>query len=190
MGVGYLYFVKAELCPSIVPLSLTSNLEFLAIIFTFCELKFCIAVFYRPPSSNVNYFDNFCSVVESLNILNYSNFILVGDFNIDFCNTTHHLYLRLKCLWELLSLKQIVTDPTHSSPNGNQSLIDLVFLSNIQQLEKCNNCLPANNVTQQNMFQSESFTIINLSINHAAIIIAICMVKKIVQTMLLLLYIS
>ena len=146
-GGGVLIFVKVELCASLIPLPLTSmvNLEFLPISFTFHYSKFCIALFYRPPSSDVNYFDNFCSVVESLNIVNYSNFILVGDFNIDYYNTTHYLYSRLKCLWELLSLKQIVTEPTHSSPNGNQSLIDLVFLSNAHQLMCCKNLPPLGN---------------------------------------------
>ena len=75
-GGGVLIFVKTELCASVVPFSEPmANLEFLPIVFTFCELKFCIAVFYRPPSSDVHYFDNFCSVVENLNIVNYSNFI-------------------------------------------------------------------------------------------------------------------
>ena len=53
-----------------------------------------IVNFYRPPSSDVAYFDAFCNAVESLNIVKYSNFILLGDFNIDFYNTGHHLMSR------------------------------------------------------------------------------------------------
>ena len=112
------------------------DLEFLPIIF--CNFKFCLGVFYRPPSSDVSYFDNFFSVVENLNIVNYY-------FGGRFQYSTTHLYSRLKCLWELLSLEQIVTEPTHSSPNGNQSLIDLVFLSNAHQLICCKNLPPLGN---------------------------------------------
>ena len=61
----------------------------------------------------------------------------MGDFNIDYLNTSHHLYSRLKCLWELLSLHQVVTEPTRSASNGSETLIDYVFLSNISQLASC-----------------------------------------------------
>ena len=38
---------------------------------------------------------------------------------------SHYLYPRLKCLYELLPLHQVVTtEPTHSSSCGNQNLID------------------------------------------------------------------
>lgn len=94
-------------------------------------MKFCIAIFYRPPSSDVNYFDTFCDIVENLDIVNYSNFILVGDFNIDYLTTSHHLLPRLNGLCELLSLNQVVTEPTHSSSSGSQTLIDHVFLSDV-----------------------------------------------------------
>ena len=90
-------------------------------------MKFCIAIFYGPPNSDVNYFDTFCDVVENLDIVNYSNFILVGDFNIDYLTTSHHLLPRLNGLCELLSLNQVVTEPTHSSSSGSQTLIDHVF---------------------------------------------------------------
>ena len=69
--------------------------------------------------------------MESLNIVNFSNFILVGNFNIDYLSTSHHLFPRLKCLCELLSLNQVVIEPTHSSSSGNQTLIDHVFLSDM-----------------------------------------------------------
>ena len=87
--------------------------------------------FYRPPSSDVNYFDTFCDIVENLDIVNYSNFILVGDFNIDYLTTSHHPLPRLNGLCKLLSLNQVVTEPTHSSSSGSQTLIDHVFLSDV-----------------------------------------------------------
>ena len=127
-GGGILIFVKSELCASPISYPLPPiDIEFFPLTIEFCKMKFCIAIFYRPPSADVNHFDTFCDIVENLDIVNYSNFILVGDFNIDYLNTSHHLLPRLNCLCELLSLNQVVTEPTHSSSNGNQTLIDHVF---------------------------------------------------------------
>ena len=83
--------------------------------------------------------------MESLNIVNFSNFILVGDFNIDYLTASHHLFPRLKCLRELLSLHQVVTEPTHSSSSGSQTLIDHVFLSDMSHFVSCNIFPPLGN---------------------------------------------
>ena len=42
-------------------------------------------------------------------------------------------------------LAQVVTESTHTSPNGNQSLIDLAILSDVSQLIECNNMPPLSN---------------------------------------------
>ena len=42
-------------------------------------------------------------------------------------------------------LTQVVTEPTHTSSNGNQTLIDLALLSDVSQLIECNNVLPLSN---------------------------------------------
>ena len=40
---------------------------------------YCI---YCPPSSSVSIFDDLCSAL-------YSSFLLIGNFNVDFCNQNH-----------------------------------------------------------------------------------------------------
>ena len=58
--------------------------------FEFCSSKFCISVFYRPPGSDVSYFDELFDIIENLDIIvKFYNYILLGDFNINFCNSTH-----------------------------------------------------------------------------------------------------
>ena len=52
--------------------------------------RVCIALFYRPPSSPVSTFDNFCTIVQSLDPALFSHFVLIGDFNIDFITPTIH----------------------------------------------------------------------------------------------------
>ena len=42
-------------------------------------------------------------------------------------------------------LTEVVTEPTHTSSNGNQTLTDLALLSDVSQLIECNNVPPLSN---------------------------------------------
>ena len=69
------------------------NLEFLLV--SVCNVnrfhcKQYIQLWYRPPV-NSEAVDVLYSVLESLDVNILSNFILIGDFNIDFCNSHHPL---------------------------------------------------------------------------------------------------
>ena len=72
------------------------DLELLSVVVHQGSCKVCISVFYRPPSSLSFVLDSLQSYSESLFIHQYTNFILLGDFNIDFCNPVSPLFLRLK----------------------------------------------------------------------------------------------
>ena len=100
-------FIAAHLSYSVIPGC--RDLELLSIVVR-QELyyKVCISIFYRPPSSLSFVLDSFQSYLESLSIHQYTNFILLGDFNIDFCNPFTPLCSRLKSLCHLFSLTQIV----------------------------------------------------------------------------------
>ena len=68
-GGGVLVYVKNQFVQdaSVVELSLfDDNLEFLPISFTFCNHRFCIATFYRPPGSSSSYFENLQFAVQQL----------------------------------------------------------------------------------------------------------------------------
>ena len=74
-----------------------SNLELLAIsVNSPCSShKFCIALFYRPPSSDVQIFSHLFSFLESLSPSQFSTFLLLGDFNIGFLKLHHPLSHKL-----------------------------------------------------------------------------------------------
>ena len=119
------------------------NLEFLAIsVFVesstihFCK-KFCIFLFYRPPSSSVSIFDNLCTTLQIINPAYVSNFLLIGDFNVDFCNPNHFMYSHLIDLLCSFSLTQVVPSFTHESPRGSRTLIDLALLADVLNLLRC-----------------------------------------------------
>ena len=55
--------------------------------------KVDIGLWYRPPANSAALNDLY-SIFESLDISVFSSFILLGDFNIDFCNHHHPLFSR------------------------------------------------------------------------------------------------
>ena len=60
-----------------------------------CNRKLYIGAFYRPPSSDIkfSYFESLVTAVARS--INFSDFILMGDFNIDYANQIpYHLYSR------------------------------------------------------------------------------------------------
>ena len=91
--------------------------------------KFCLGIFYRPPSSSVHIFDTLENVIFNLDYSFLSNLVLLGDFNVDFHPfSTHAMYSHLCSLIDNLSPMQVVGSNTHVDPNGSESLIDLVFV--------------------------------------------------------------
>ena len=65
-----------------------------------------------------------------------SNFMFLGDFNVNFLNPQHPSYHKLQFFASSLCLAQIVTEPTHSSPTSD-TIIDLIFLSARNNLVSC-----------------------------------------------------
>ena len=89
-GGGVLMFVIAHLSYSV--LAGCRDLELLSVVVRRESCKVCICFFYRPPSSLSLVFDSFQSYLESLSVHQYTNFILLGDFNVDFCNSVSHCF--------------------------------------------------------------------------------------------------
>ena len=107
------------------------DLEFIALSINSRQhnVKHCFSVLYRPPSSPVSSFDNFGNMLHNLSPHSFTSFVLVGDFNIDFFKVNHPYFCKIHGLLTLFSLSQIVTSPTHVSPSGISSLIDLALVS-------------------------------------------------------------
>ena len=129
------------------------------------HFKYCISVFYRPPSSCIDIFDNLCTVLQNLHPSVFNNFVLIGDFNVNYFCTQSYLYKYLMNSFIPFSLHQVVKDTTHNGPTGQPSLIDLVFLSNLSSFRFCNIISPLGN-SDHNGLQlnlSWSTTMSNLS---------------------------
>ena len=143
-GGGILIYVKDSYITSVLP-GAPPDLEIITICVQSGNCKACLSLFYRPPSSSSVIFDTFCKYLESLNTVQFSNFILLGDFNINFVNPSHPLYSKLCNIMSTYCLTQIVSECTHVHHNGSTSIIDLVFLSNPASLLSCVTVPPLSN---------------------------------------------
>ena len=80
-GGGVAMYVDSMFTYSIL---FTSSPDFECVIASLCanNSKFACVV-YRPPNSSISVLDNLFTTLCSLNVCSFSNFVMVGDFNID-----------------------------------------------------------------------------------------------------------
>ena len=105
--------------------------------------KLCIGLLYRPPSSPASVFETLSSHLLDVSVSSFPNFVLLGDFNVDYNNLSHPLFSNLcNNIVNTFSLTQVVPGYTHSGPSGTCSLIDLVFISCQSNLCSCSTISP------------------------------------------------
>ena len=121
-----------------------NNLEFLSVssVHTSFVNRLCVCLFYRPPSSPVSIFNDLCTTLHIVNPAQFSNFLLIGDFNVNFCNQEHYLFSYVSDILYSFSLCKVVPSYTHISPTGTKSLIDLALLSTTEHLQHCTTIPP------------------------------------------------
>ena len=137
-------YVSSTFHVSVMPPS-PHNLEILTLSVLFNNFKVYLCIFYRPPSSSSSIFDNLFSYLDFINVCSLNNFILLGDFNVNFDNPCHPMYSSLCNLTTLYCLYQSVTGPTHVHHDGSESTIDLVFVSESSLLNTCDTIPPLSN---------------------------------------------
>ena len=144
-GGGVVIYIHASLTWEVL-FGGANDLEFLSLSITSAGslCKHCVSVLYRPPSSPVSFFDNLCTF-NFYHPIVLPVFVLVGDFNINFCNKDHPYFCRLQSILQSFSLSQVVHSPTHINSNGHASLIDLALVSSKTQLLDCSVILPLAN---------------------------------------------
>ena len=81
-------------------------LELLALSILCVNFKVHLCLFYCPPSYNAPIFETLLNYLESINAGQLSNFILLGDFNVNYVNTSNPMYYNLCTLSSLYCLTQ------------------------------------------------------------------------------------
>ena len=143
-GGGVAVYVHDSLLCKVVLQGGPFYLELISISFH-SKPSFCLTLFYRPPSSPVSIFDNLCTTLQIINPAQFYNFILLGNFNVNFCNTDHFLLSHMQDILLNFSLSQVVSSYTYISSSGNPSLIDLAMMTNPEELQQCTTILPLSN---------------------------------------------
>ena len=75
--------------------------------------------------------------MQILNPAKFHSFVIIGDFNVNFCNKDYYLFSYIDDILCTFSLTQVVSSHTHISPSGTPSLLDYVLLSHLQLLLDC-----------------------------------------------------
>ena len=88
-----------------------------------------IGFVYRNPASPLSWYDDFVLMMDNVQKCN-TDFILLGDFNID-------LLKRIPDSWEsimsLFGLHQIISQPTRTTPTSS-TLLDHIYTNNVQMV--------------------------------------------------------
>ena len=67
-------------------------LEVLTLSVLFDNYKIYLCLFYRPPSSASSIFDTLFSYLECIDTCKLNNFVLLGDFNVNYDNSSHPVF--------------------------------------------------------------------------------------------------
>lgn len=137
-GGGVLIYISKALTYKVL-YSGDHELELLVIsvsnIFDRC---ICLGVLYRPPNAGHFVLDSVSNVLCNMHISNlFSNFVLLGDFNIDFNNPNHTYYNHLSSFMSSFFLTQVVSSPTRVT-SQSCTLIDLALVSECSFVHSCN----------------------------------------------------
>ncbi|CAG4943324.1 unnamed protein product [Colias eurytheme] len=121
-GVGF--YVRNSLNVKVLKHPCCFNVEQMWITFNIRCKKLVIGTAYRPPWLNIDTFVN--AVYESVVSFSWAdNMIVMGDFNINFKDTSTMGYRKLTEFLTMTSLSQIVNEPTHFT-NHSETILDLV----------------------------------------------------------------
>ena len=93
---------------------------------------------YRPPSSDIKYFNNVVFYMEKILSLGYDT-VFMGDFNLDMKSNGIELN-KIKQICNILNLEQLVNSATRVTPYTS-SCIDLIF-TNVSAKHSYTNVLP------------------------------------------------
>ena len=139
-GGGILLYIRDILSFSLI-LSGPNSLEFLCVkIHSYSHShanNFSLGVLYNPPD-NVSYvLSILTSVLQTLPPSIFSNFLLLGDFNVNYFDTSSAAFCQLDNMLSSFNLYQVVQEPTRVAISGNATLIDLALVSNREAVEDC-----------------------------------------------------
>lgn len=134
------------------------QLEFLFLRIRISKITLGLAVFYRPPQTNlnnlINDFDNILSTVCT----DVDEIVCLGDFNVNFLNFNNPIEM----CFESYNLKQILNEPTRIT-GRTSTLLDPIFVSNTDIINSVGT-FSVDNLSDHNMvFCDMKFNRVNIN---------------------------
>ena len=121
-------YARSSLSPVLFPPQ-SNGIELLVVLVHFHSQLIHIACFYCPPSK----LQDLSPLINTLSPLGpafASKLLLVGDVNVNIsASPSPPLMSHINTVTSLLSLQQVVHSPTHFTPSGSSSTIDLIFVA-------------------------------------------------------------
>ncbi len=164
-GGGVLAYVRCHFEVSLHPSP--DNLELLTLSVCKGVNKICISVFYHRPNSLSEGFDNLFMHLQSFDTSQFSNYILLGDFDVNFCNGNHPFYSRLYNMFSYFGLTQVVSEPTRIRPDETSSMIDLIAMSSPNLLLSCTTVPPLSNSDHLGLLLHSQWRHYNPPVDHS-----------------------
>ena len=120
-GVGILLNNRIKLVTRLVHVNTSiSSFESIEAVITICSISIRLAIIYRMPPTMVNgikiatFCEEFSDYLEKLSCAS-GNVLIVGDFNIDFLDSSDYEYNRFINILNTFDFTQHVSMPTHNS---------------------------------------------------------------------------
>ena len=121
-GGGVLCYVKETIRCNEINL-IDCNLECLGLNIELSpEMSFTLIVLYRPPSSNISFYEKFRELLQQCDF--NREVIVMGDFNVNWEDKSSKKHL--KQVTDSFNLSQIINGPTRIT-NSSCTQIDLIF---------------------------------------------------------------
>lgn len=116
-GGGVLLHIRDD-----VPYNVTfvgpDNLELLGLtLYNENNSRFCLCVLYSPPATTHLVLQQLFIFLQKLNPSLFSNFVIIGDFNVNFLDSSSCLYHSLLTILSSFNLTQVVQKPTRMAPD-------------------------------------------------------------------------
>ena len=136
-GGGLLLYISDDI-PSTC-LRRHPSLELLVVELTFIQGPLTLALYYRPPSSALN-FDDLEDAILSLSPSQLRNCVLLGDFNVDL-SCSSQMSIDLIAMLSSFHFIQVVNEPTRVTKNSSTT-IDHIYLTTPSLLSSCSTSPP------------------------------------------------
>lgn len=130
-------YVRDDIRCEQIDLTCVNEIECIAITITLSQqMSFNVIGVYRPPSSDVTFYEHFKNLLKKLDTK--KECIVLGDFNLNW--TEKATRKKLKALTNQFELTQLIDGPTRIT-NVSKTQIDLIFSNKPERIIKSYNLL-------------------------------------------------